>query len=173
MTDKSAAPADQAEVFNRILDGLKWEKRLPTGFGGLIDNRLPVQGQFLLTGIHNGPKSRRIGYVVQIRRKQGRFGTDNYLLRHADGTLMQHSDQFFAAATPEEIDAIRPFFGENLPETEDYSHGYDLGSQESRATGFIIEPPAGFQPRGGEGTSMRITQTDLDGRRSTTHVAFI
>uniref|UniRef100_UPI001C49CB85 hypothetical protein n=6 Tax=Pseudomonas aeruginosa TaxID=287 RepID=UPI001C49CB85 len=119
------------------------------------------------------PKHHRIGYVVQIRRKQGRFGTDNYLLRHADGTLMQHSDQFFAAMTPEEIDAVLPFFGENLPETEDYSRGYDLGSQESRAMGFIIEPPAGFQPRGGEGTSTRITQTDPDGRRSTTHIAFI
>ncbi|HBO9387767.1 TPA: hypothetical protein L5D75_007127, partial [Pseudomonas aeruginosa] len=75
--------------------------------------------------------------------------------------------------TPEEIGAVLPFFGENLPETEDYSRGYDLGSQESRAMGFIIEPPAGFQPRGGEGTSMRITQTDPDGRRSTTQIAFI
>nr|WP_143178493.1 hypothetical protein [Pseudomonas aeruginosa] len=56
MTDITAAPANQAEVFNRILDNLKWEERLPTGFGGLIENRLPGQGQFLITGIHNGPK---------------------------------------------------------------------------------------------------------------------
>jgi hypothetical protein len=144
------------------------------GFSGR--DRMPEQGMFVKTGPHGGSMRGSIGWVAQVRLKQGQFGSDNYILCHpgADGGwLMQHANQVFYPLTPAEVELVRPFFADRLPENEDFSHGYTLGSEETRMFGFLIDPPVGFEPRGGEGASMRMTVTDGSGKTTVTDTVFL
>lgn len=137
--------------------------------------RMPEQGQFVKTGPHGGSMRGSIGWVAQVRLKQGQFGSDNYILCHHGngGWAMQHSNQVFYPLTPAEVDLVRPFFADCLPENEDFSHGYTLGSEETRMFGFLIDPPVGFEPRGGEGASMRMTTIDANGDKTVTETVFL
>jgi hypothetical protein len=141
--------------------------------GGFSMHRQPAQGQFLLTGPHSSSLIGSIGFVVQVRLKQGQFGSDNYILCHSDGSLMQHSNNHFYPLTAAEVEAVRPFFADRLPEDEDYSKGYALDSEESRAFGFLIGPPVGSIPRGGEGARVRTTVVDADGKESVTDTVYL
>lgn len=144
--------------------------------GGFGSRRMPEQGMFVKTGPHGGSKRGSIGWVAQVRLRQGQFGSDNYILCHAGadgGWLMQHANQAFYPLTPAEVELVRPFFADRLPENEDFSRGYTLGSEETRAIGFLIDPPAGFEPRGGEGAHMRTTVTGADGKTTVTETVFL
>lgn len=142
------------------------------GFGSL---RMPTRGMFVKTGPHGGAMLGSIGWVVQVRLKQGQFGSDNYILCHAGkgGWLMQHSNNVFYPLTPEEEALVRPFFADRLPEEEDFSNGYTLGSEESRAVGFLIDPPQDFELRGGEGARMRIAIVGESGETDITDTVFL
>lgn len=142
------------------------------GFGSL---RMPTRGMFVKTGPHGGSMLGSIGWVVQVRLKQGQFGSDNYILCHAGkgGWLMQHSNNVFYPLTPEEEALVRPFFADRLPEEEDFSNGYTLGREESRAVGFLIDPPQDFAPRGGEGARMRIDIVGESGETDITDTVFL
>lgn len=143
--------------------------------GGFIGNRVPVQGMYVITGPHGNSPLGSIGWVAQVRLKQGQFGSDNYILCHADNgpRLMQHSNNVFYPLTPDEVELVRPFFAERLPEHEDFSHGYSLGTEETRAVGFLIDPPEGFEPRGGEGARLKMTTIGTDGSKTITDTVFL
>ncbi|WP_421527036.1 hypothetical protein [Pseudomonas brenneri] len=143
--------------------------------GGFSGRRMPEQGMFVKTGPHGGSMRGSIGWVAQVRLKQGQFGSDNYILCHAGngGWLMQHSNNVFYPLTPNELELVRPFFADRLPENEDFSRGYTLGSEETRAFGFLINPPEGFETRGGEGARMRMTTIDGDGSKTLTETVFL
>lgn len=143
--------------------------------GGFSGRRMPEQGMFVKTGPHGGSMRGSIGWVAQVRLKQGQFGSDNYILCHAGngGWAMQHSNNVFYPLTPAEVELVRPYFADCLPENEDFSRGYTLGSEETRAFGFLIDPPAGFEPRGGEGARMRTTVTGADGKTTVTDTVFL
>ena len=79
---------DYREIFARVLQPTVWKDRASTMFGGFQD-QLPEFGQYVLTGPGPAPLINQIGYVVQIRRRQGIFGSDIYLLRHCTGELVQ------------------------------------------------------------------------------------
>jgi hypothetical protein len=164
--------AAQAAVYAQIVGGISYEKRFP-GAMGFGSSRVPERGQFFVTGPNTAPLLHMIGYVVQVRLKQGQFGSDNYILRHSDGKLMQHSNNHFMPLTAEELEVVRPFFTTWSPETEDYSHGYTLGSAETHAVEFLVEPPEGFAVRGGEGARMRMTTTCADGSKTVTDTVFL
>lgn len=142
------------------------------GFGSLCQ---PEFGMFVKTGPHGGSLRGSIGWVAQVRRKQGQFGSDNYILCHAGdgGWLMQHSNNVFYPLTAAEVLSVQPFFADCLPGNADFSRGITLGSEETRAVGFLIEPPEGFETRGGEGARMQLTTIDSDGSKTVTDTVFI
>lgn len=86
---------------------------------------------------------------------------------------MQHSNNVFYPLTPGEVELVRPYFSDCLPENESFPNGITLGSEETRAIGFLIDPPEGFAPRGGEGAGMRIKTVDGDGRQVVTDTVFL
>ncbi|MBM0209654.1 hypothetical protein ALQ72_03597 [Pseudomonas syringae pv. maculicola] len=163
---------EYTEVFTRLLQPKVWEKRAHTIFAG-FNNRLPVFGQYLRIGPGLAPLAIQIGYVVQIRRCQGRFGSDIYLLRHCTGELVEHSNNSYLPLTPEEIDAVLPCFGDVTPSAEGHNPVYGLCTPGSRSAGFVIEPPAGFEARGGEGTRMKVIAEDAEGTKSLTDIVFL
>lgn len=172
--------ANQAEfdaLHTQIHDAIHadHEARWMTTVGCFSSRRMPEQGMFVKTGPHGGSILGSIGWVAQVRLKQGQFGSDNYILCHAGngGWAVQHSNQVFYPLTPAEVDLVRPFFSDCLPEDEDFSRGFTLGSEETRAIGFLIDPPADFEPRGGEGASMRMTTVDADGNKTVTETVFL
>jgi len=163
---------DYQEVFARVLQPTVWKDRATTMFSGFQD-RLPKFGQYVLTGPGPAPLINQIGYVVQIRRRQGIFGSDIYLLRHCSGELVQHSNNMYLPLTPEESDAVLPCFGDVKPSAEGENPVYGLGDASTRTAGFLIDPPEGFETRGGEGARMRMTTTSADGSKTLTDTVFL
>ncbi|WP_122422663.1 hypothetical protein [Pseudomonas viridiflava] len=142
--------------------------------GGFSGHRMPEQGMFVKTGPHGTSMRGSIGWVAQVRLKQGQFGSDNYILCHAGkgGWLMQHSNNVFYPLTPAEVEQVRPYFADCLPENESFPTGITLGSDETRAIGFLIDPPERLETRGGEGVGMRITTIGADGSKTLTETVF-
>jgi hypothetical protein len=151
------------------------ETRWMQTVGGFSSLNEPERGMFVKTGPHMGSMRGSIGWIVQIRLKQGQFGSDNYILCHPGngGWLMQHSNNVFYPLTAEEVELVRPFFADRLPEDENFDTGYTLGSQETHAVGFLIEPPSDFEPRGGEGARMRMTTQNADGTTTVEETVFL
>lgn len=172
-----ANKAEFDSLHSRIFDGIRTdhEARWKETVGGFVALCQPEFGMFVMTGPHGGSLRGSIGWVAQVRRKQGQFGSDNYILCHPgnEGWLMQHSNNVFYPLTPEETQLVRPFFSDCLPENADFSAGITLGSEETRAVGFMIEPPEGFETRGGEGARMQLTTIDADGSKTVTDTVFI
>lgn len=104
--------------------------------------RTMTQGCMVVTGLQADRRDpeRQIGFCVQIRRKRGQFGSDMVFLRHTDGSLVTHENQGFFLMTAEQETLARPLFVE-LPEQEDYSHGYSC-CNKVREVGFVIENSA-------------------------------
>lgn len=72
------------------------------------------------------------------------------------------------------IGSSQNWLGANRPRYfTKYSRGYTLGSEETRAVGFLIDPPEGFETRGGEGARMRITTIAADGSKTLTETVFV
>lgn len=107
------------------------------------DPRHPAQGQFVITGPQiTSNVENRIGFCVQIRRNRGQFGSDMVFLRHPCGGLTTHENQSYFGMTPEQELLARSLFeAEDLPENEDYSHGY-LCCGKVHETGFIVDDSA-------------------------------
>lgn len=119
------------QVFEQVL-----EDRLATAYIGY--GKYPKQGQFVSTGMQmESNPIKTIGYCVQIREKIGVFGSNSYMLRHANGLLTIHENQSFYTLTQEQETLVRPFF-KVLPEQEDYSLPYTLAGGTYPETGFII-----------------------------------
>lgn len=60
-------------------------------------------GDLVVTGLQCGSATdmaKYVGRVVQIRIGQGAFGSDVWLLRHPDGTLLSHENQGFWKLPP-------------------------------------------------------------------------
>lgn len=169
--------SDFDELHNQIHAAIMadHEVRWMQTVGGLSSRRVPAQGMFVKTGPHGGSMRGSIGWVAQVRLKQGQFASDNYILCHAGngGWLMQHSNNAFYPLTPEEVELVRPYFADCLPENETFPSGITLGSEETRAVGFLIEPPKNFEPRGGEGARMRLTTIGPDGGKTVTDTVFL
>ncbi len=178
MPQDQAMPAGFDAIHTQIHDAIMadHEARWMQAVGGFSGRRMPEQGMFVKTGPHGGSMRGSIGWVAQVRLKQGQFGSDNYILCHAGdgcGWLMQHSNNSFYPLSPAEIELVRPFFADCLPENEDLSGGITLGGEETRAIGFLIDPPEGFEPRGGEGARMRMTTIAADGSKTLTDTVFL
>ena len=111
---------------------------------GLSDTSMKKmsQGCMVVTGMQVGRREpeRQLGFCVQIRKARGQFGSDMVFLRHTDGALVTHENQSFFLMTEEQEALARPLFQE-LPEEEDYSHGYSC-CNNVREVGFVVENSA-------------------------------
>jgi hypothetical protein len=118
-------------VVAAVLEMTDYSKEL---FGGA---RLPTQGQMVVTGLHNLSIEKRLGFCVQIRRGCGQFGSDMVFLRHPDGSLTTHENQAYFPMSEKQETLARTLFSD-LPEEEDYTHGYSCCAKVHEV-GFLIE----------------------------------
>ena len=135
-------------------------------------SKSPEPGEYVVTGIqagnHQGEQGWHlyVGYVVQVRKKAGAFGSDLILLRHPDGTLMQHHNQSFYRMESHWEQIVKDQFlsGMNPDSYEDYLQPYTLGNKESPEVGRIIEakPDVGCLDCG---PFVSITTTHSDGSK--------
>ncbi len=66
-------------------------------------------GHYVISGI-NTHGDQVIGYVVQIRKKWGAFGSDTFFIRERDGSLSTHENQSFWRLTEKQVDLVKPYF---------------------------------------------------------------
>ena len=151
------------DKFKEIVDSRDYDKMV--GFG-----KHPLPGEYVITGMQagnlRGEKGWQfyIGYVVQVRKKAGDFGSDMVLLRHPDGTLMQHTNQaYFRMGDAWTKKAMTMF--ETTPDTEDYTKPYTLGNGMYPEAGAIIEPND-HGPEPNNSPMMKITVSRPDGTKT-------
>lgn len=97
----------------------------------------PAKGQFVVTGTTRGDNAIRLGYCIQVRKGRGQFGSDMVFLRHPDGTINTHENQFYLSMTDVQIQLARSVFS-IMPEDEDDSRGYCCCGK-IREFGFVVE----------------------------------
>lgn len=138
--EQLAGAEDRAARVAQIIDMCDYT-RYVSGLSSALIQKL-TQGCMVVTGLQAGAREqeRQLGFCVQIRKGRGQFSSDMVFLRHTDGKLITHENQGFFLMTPEQEALARPLF-EDLPEDEDYSHGY-LCCNKVQEVGFIVENSA-------------------------------
>lgn len=122
---------DYISTLEQIIGMLNEESRL-------IDSGKIKQGQFVIAAMVFPDNALiRVGYITQIRKGVGQFGSDLVFMRKADGKLIVHENQGFWQITEDQEALARKVFV-NLPESEDYSHGYSCPNG-IREIGYIVE----------------------------------
>lgn len=114
----------------------------------------PAPGEYVITGMQIGNKRgaqgwhKYVGYVVQVRKKAGAFGSDMVLLRHPDGSLVRHENQSFYRMDERLLEQAKSLFPAGMtPDEEDYTKAYTLGNGEHPEIGKVIEPKLEDLPR--------------------------
>lgn len=80
----------------------------------------------------------QVARIVQIRKKRGQFGSDLFLLRRFDGTLMTAENQSFIRLPDPFIAAVSDRFTTSLEEeTQAAAQGYIIRGVEAK--GFVID----------------------------------
>lgn len=137
-------------------------------YRSMLLGQLPEIGEYLITGLqmsnHNGQKGwdKYIGYVVQIRKGIGCFGSDMILLRHPYGNLIPHENQCFYRMNEYWENKAKKLFNKGVtPKAEDYTQPYTLGGKYP-AVGKIIEPSV-THPEPDNSPLMKITLTRGNG----------
>ncbi|MEX3983781.1 hypothetical protein AB4Y45_32885 [Paraburkholderia sp. EG287A] len=131
---------ERAARVAQIIDMCDYSRHV-SGLSDALTHKL-TQGCMVVTGLQAGERNqeRRLGFCVQIRKGRGQFRSDMVFLRHPDGRLVTHENQGFFLMTPEQEALARPLF-EDLPEDEDFTHGY-LCCNKVKEVGFIVENSA-------------------------------
>lgn len=95
-------------------------------------------GDFLLSGL-NSLGTEPLGYVVQIRKEWGAFGSDMYLIREHDGKLNTHENQSFWKLSPSQSAMMKEFFKygpeEEILENPELFYSIKGNQEES---GFLV-----------------------------------
>lgn len=140
IVEQLADAEERAARVAQIIDMCDYA-RYASGLSNTFTQKL-TQGCMVVTGLQLGERDseRRLGFCVQIRKGRGQFGSDMVFIRHTSGKLTTHENQGFFLMTPEQESLARPLF-EDLPEDEDYSHGY-LCCNKVQEVGFIVENSA-------------------------------
>lgn len=153
------------EKAKAVVDARDCYKRVPHG-------KHPQAGEYVITGLQAGNLRgeqgwhKYIGYVVQIRKKAGAFGSDLILLRHPDGSLMRHENQDYCRMDEFWLAEAKALFpvGMTPDEYEDYSEAYTLGKDGCPEIGKVIEAKPDNPPRY-DAPMMQITIASGDGSR--------
>lgn len=93
----------------------------------------PVQGKE--TSFENN-----VGYLIQIREKRGDSGTDQVLIRHPDGKITAHENQFFYKIDNYSAMLMLPYF-KIIPGEELISNNFNLSfiADGIEENGFYVE----------------------------------
>ena len=157
---------DDSLKAKEIVDNRDFENMVST-------TKHPEPGEYVITGIQAGNLrgergwQKYIGYVVQVRKKVGAFGSDIVLLRHPDGNLGQHENQNFFRMNDFWIKKAKALFPDGVaPKYEDYSQPYKL-SNGYPETGKIIYYTENKPPRDDKPLT-KITVTNADGDKTVT-----
>lgn len=125
---------NNTELINAIKSNLDHSKMI-----SFLNKDYPVFGTYVITGL-TGIGCQIIGYVCQIRKKWGAFGSDIFILREMDGTLRRHENQCFWVLNEGQIELVKPQFkdipGEEIKDNPDLSYTFNDG--EYKESGFII-----------------------------------
>lgn len=101
-------------------------------------------GDLVVTGLQSGnatDMAKYVGRVVQIRIGQGAFGTDVWLLRHPDGTLLSHENQgFWKLSLLDAKDVRTRYYTQEIWDWDSPDTEYSICDQNP-ATGFIVPKP--------------------------------
>jgi len=108
---------------------------------GLYDTGTILEyGDYVLSGLCSDG-SRALGYVVQVRKKWGAFGSDMFFIRDHRGGLATHENQSFWKLTERQTEAVKRFFkympNEELVDNPDIFYSV---KDNFREQGFIVEP---------------------------------
>lgn len=157
----------KAEQFKAIVESRNYEKMV--GFGSY-----PEPGRYIITGPQvgnlngEGPGgwSRYLGYIAQVRRRAGAFGSDLVLVRHPQGELVSHENQSFYYLDEAAEEKLKELFDEGVtPEKmEDYRQAYSLNG-EYPEVGQVIEEKESDRPLP-ESPLVKITTTLDDGSKT-------
>jgi hypothetical protein len=107
-------------------------------------------GSYVCTGPHGGPDVNRVGRVVQVRLEDGDFGSDTVFLRHSNGNLQMHTNNFYEKVNPLLISALDKMYKTNGVYWDQPGESYTKGGKFKRK-GFIIKSKV----KPGETTPMR------------------
>lgn len=118
-------------------------------FASAQKNKRPINlktadfGTFVLTGPIAGKDicfENNVGYLVQIREKEGVFGTDLVVVRLANGNIVAHENQFFYKIDEHSAMLMLPYFdihpGQELVDN-DFNLNFTVNGIER--DGFYIE----------------------------------
>lgn len=97
-------------------------------------------GDFILSGPCMGRDQPLLGYVVQIRKGWGAFGSENSFIRLHDEQLVTSENQGYWLLNKEQIAVVSPHF-KCLPEQEldeNADKTYSIAGKHEKS-GFIIE----------------------------------
>jgi len=95
-------------------------------------------GDFVISGM-NTLGEQVIGYVVQVRKQWGAFGSDMFFLREHDGTLRTHENQSFWKLSDEQVEAVLPFFKDSSSDELEGNKNLEYSIlSEQKASGFIV-----------------------------------
>lgn len=149
------------EIAKQIIEAIDYHKMVsPLEY--------PNPGEYIITGLqagnHNGEGGwgRYFGYVVQVRRKAGVFGSDVILVRHFDGVLIAHENQSYCYVNEYWKEKIMSLYEEDF--IEDYSLPYFING-EFPEIGKIIGPNDGGYHGENAGSISTITVKGKDGTK--------
>lgn len=141
-------------------------------YGKMIHyGKYPEPGEYVITGIQSGNFNGErgwqlyVGYVVQVRKKAGAFGSNMVLIRHPDGVLVSHENQSYHRMEEHWLIKAKALFLDGItPDQEDYSQPYTILGEKYPETGKIIEPRENGPPVD-ESPMMKITISKEDGSK--------
>lgn len=133
----------------------------------------PQPGEYVVTGLQvgnvHGEKGWHyyVGYVVQIRKKAGAFGSDAVFLRHPNGELFVHSNQSYYRMNDYWLSKLKALYPEGMtPEDhEDYSKAYTICDKYPEL-GKIVEATPDTTQQVENGPPVTITIDHGDGTKT-------
>lgn len=141
-TGRSSVPLDKIVMpdFEVVKAGILSNLDHSRFICGLNDKSSKLKfGDFVVSGI-NTLGTNVIGYVVQIRKKWGAFGSDMLFIRDQDGVLMTHENQSFWKLTEDQLEAVKPFFKNTPSEELDDNPKLEYSTLKGQfANGFIVD----------------------------------
>jgi hypothetical protein len=139
--------------------------------------KYPSPGTYVTTGLQSGNFGagadwlNYIGYVVQVRKDAGEFGSHMVLLRRPDGNLSSHSNQSYVELVDRLLGEAKKMFDEAhnteippAPENECYDEPFTING-EYPEMGKIVEPKEDGPPVSNS-PMVQITCEDAHGNKT-------
>lgn len=138
----------------------------------ILWGKIPTPGEYYITGTQQGNLhgelgwDKYIGYVVQVRRKAGCYGSNLILMRLDCGELMRHENQSYHKLSESGLKKYKELCPDSPnPNDEDYSKLFTLSGKFPRK-GKILEPEPDVNQSEEVGPMATITTCHSDGTKT-------